>query len=89
MKIKDFVDKAKVYIFLGGLLIAITSGVILYADLPKQITQIKADHQETEKTVSTLESTMTEYMAVQKVVQESAEKREQMIFELIKEIRKE
>uniref|UniRef100_A0A6M3KPF6 Uncharacterized protein n=1 Tax=viral metagenome TaxID=1070528 RepID=A0A6M3KPF6_9ZZZZ len=89
MKIKDFVDKAKNYIFLGGLLIAITSGVILYADLPKQITQIKADHQETEKTVSTLESTMTEYMAVQKVVQESAEKREQMIFELIKEIRKE
>ena len=88
--LKEFVDKAKIYIFLGGLLTIVIGGVVWqlsYAEIPQKVDKLKVDHLETKEHVKKLANTFDKYMAVQHTRQEAQDKREAMMFELIKENR--
>lgn len=89
MKIKKMVTDIKIYLYLLGI-IAIGWGVASnVAALPDKVEKLESRATKTEDAVESLANEVQEYIAVNKERVIGQEKREDMIFQLIQEIRHE
>jgi hypothetical protein len=84
MEIK-MIDNLKKYWWAYCTLLAIISALIIYINIPARVEKVEFKVRENEDSVQTLANNLDKYIAVQEIRQESLEKNQSLLVELIKD----
>lgn len=85
-KLQKLATDIRTYLFLGGLIIAVTAGAMSWANLPGKVKEVEKKTEENQDNIQALAGTIQQYIAVQAAKEEETEKREKLLLKLIEKM---